>query len=70
MRRHRGNQRRDLFDIKADKGSITDIEFIAQYLLLGYASTELRLTRWPDNVRIFALMANEGIMCQRRKRVR
>jgi len=62
MRRHQGNQKRDLFDIKADEGGIIDIEFIAQYLVLGYASTEQRLTRWPDNVRIFALMANEGIM--------
>lgn len=62
MRRRRGNQQRDLFDIKADEGGITDIEFIAQYLVLGYASTEPRLTRWPNNVRIFALMANEGII--------
>ncbi len=32
MRAHLGNKHRDRFDIKADEGGITDIEFIAQYL--------------------------------------
>ncbi|WP_426506378.1 bifunctional [glutamate--ammonia ligase]-adenylyl-L-tyrosine phosphorylase/[glutamate--ammonia-ligase] adenylyltransferase [Serratia proteamaculans] len=62
MRNHLGNKQRDLFDIKADEGGITDIEFIAQYLVLGYAAAEPRLTRWSDNVRIFELMANYDIM--------
>ncbi|MFI0488225.1 MAG: bifunctional [glutamate--ammonia ligase]-adenylyl-L-tyrosine phosphorylase/[glutamate--ammonia-ligase] adenylyltransferase [Yersinia sp. (in: enterobacteria)] len=62
MRDHLGNKQRDLFDIKADEGGITDIEFIAQYMVLRYAATEPRLTRWSDNVRIFELMANYGIM--------
>ncbi|MFI8417191.1 bifunctional [glutamate--ammonia ligase]-adenylyl-L-tyrosine phosphorylase/[glutamate--ammonia-ligase] adenylyltransferase [Serratia sp. NPDC078593] len=62
MRNHLGNKRRELFDIKADEGGITDIEFIAQYLVLRYAPDEPRLTRWSDNVRIFELMANYDIM--------
>ncbi|MBC3377894.1 bifunctional [glutamate--ammonia ligase]-adenylyl-L-tyrosine phosphorylase/[glutamate--ammonia-ligase] adenylyltransferase [Serratia fonticola] len=62
MRNHLGSKQRDLFDIKADEGGITDIEFIAQYLVLGYAASEPRLTRWSDNVRIFELMANYDIM--------
>lgn len=62
MRNHLGSKQRDLFDIKADEGGITDIEFIAQYLVLGYAGDEPRLTRWSDNVRIFELMANYDIM--------
>ncbi|SUI45132.1 Glutamate-ammonia-ligase adenylyltransferase [Serratia marcescens] len=62
MRNHLGNKQRDLFDIKADEGGITDIEFIAQYLVLRYAPGEPRLTRWSDNVRIFELMANYDIM--------
>ncbi|ERK09940.1 Glutamate-ammonia-ligase adenylyltransferase [Serratia fonticola AU-AP2C] len=62
MRNHLGSKQRDLFDIKADEGGITDIEFIAQYLVLGYAAGEPRLTRWSDNVRIFELMANYDIM--------
>lgn len=52
MRNHLGSKQRDIFDIKADAGGITDIEFIAQYLVLRYAASEPRLTRWSDNVRI------------------
>ena len=33
MRAHLGNKHRDRFDIKADEGGITDIEFITQYLV-------------------------------------
>ncbi|MDA5544015.1 bifunctional [glutamate--ammonia ligase]-adenylyl-L-tyrosine phosphorylase/[glutamate--ammonia-ligase] adenylyltransferase [Yersinia rochesterensis] len=62
MRNHLGSKQRDIFDIKADEGGITDIEFIAQYLVLRYAASEPRLTRWSDNVRIFELMANYDIM--------
>ena len=62
MRNHLGSKQRGIFDIKADEGGITDIEFIAQYLVLRYAANEPRLTRWSDNVRIFELMANYDIM--------
>ncbi|PVZ85152.1 bifunctional [glutamate--ammonia ligase]-adenylyl-L-tyrosine phosphorylase/[glutamate--ammonia-ligase] adenylyltransferase [Serratia sp. S1B] len=62
MRHHLASKQRELFDIKADEGGITDIEFIAQYLVLRYAEGEPRLTRWSDNVRIFELMANYNIM--------
>ena len=61
--------KRDLFDIKTDEGGITDIEFIAQYLVLRYAPGEPRLTRWSDNVRIFELMATTT-SCRKRKRAR
>ncbi len=40
MRAHLGNKHRDRFDIKADEGGITDIEFITQYLVLRYAPGE------------------------------
>ncbi|OCQ52297.1 Glutamate-ammonia-ligase adenylyltransferase [Photorhabdus australis subsp. thailandensis] len=62
MHKHLGSRHSDQFDIKADPGGITDIEFIAQYLVLRYASENERLTRWSDNVRIFELMAAYGIM--------
>jgi len=62
MRAHLGSKNAQSFDIKADQGGITDIEFIAQYLVLRYAANEPRLTRWSDNVRIFELMANYDIM--------
>ncbi|MBV4412871.1 bifunctional [glutamate--ammonia ligase]-adenylyl-L-tyrosine phosphorylase/[glutamate--ammonia-ligase] adenylyltransferase [Enterobacteriaceae bacterium YMB-R22] len=62
MREHLGNKQRDRFDIKADEGGITDIEFIAQYLVLRYAHKAPGLTRWSDNVRILELLAQNGIM--------
>ena len=62
MRAHLGNKHRERFDLKADAGGITDIEFIAQYLVLGHAHNKPKLTRWSDNVRILELLAQNGIM--------
>lgn len=62
MRAHLGNKHADRFDIKADAGGITDIEFITQYLVLRYASDKPKLTRWSDNVRILELLAQNDIM--------
>lgn len=50
------------FNIKVDEGGIGDIEFISQYLVLNYASTQPKMTKWSDNVRILALAAQLGIM--------
>jgi [glutamine synthetase] adenylyltransferase / [glutamine synthetase]-adenylyl-L-tyrosine phosphorylase len=62
MRAHLGNKHRDRFDIKADEGGITDIEFITQYLVLRHAHAKPKLTRWSDNVRILELLAQNDIM--------
>ncbi|HEM6631040.1 TPA: bifunctional [glutamate--ammonia ligase]-adenylyl-L-tyrosine phosphorylase/[glutamate--ammonia-ligase] adenylyltransferase [Citrobacter farmeri] len=62
MRAHLGKKHRDRFDIKADEGGITDIEFITQYLVLRYAHDKPKLTRWSDNVRILELLAQNDIM--------
>lgn len=62
MRSHLSNKHKDRFDIKADEGGITDIEFITQYLVLRYAHTKPKLTRWSDNVRILEGLAQNGIM--------
>ena len=62
MRAHLGNKHRDRFDIKADEGGITDIEFITQYLVLLHAHNKPKLTRWSDNVRILELLAQNDIM--------
>ncbi len=43
----------DFFNLKIDKGGITDIEFIAQYLVLNYANQFPQMAIWSDNVRIF-----------------
>lgn len=50
------------FDIKKDRGGITDIEFIAQYLMLANAPTTPELTTWSDNVRIFEDMVKYQVI--------
>lgn len=62
MHQHLGSHQKTEFDLKADPGGITDIEFIAQYLVLRFASQNAALTRWSDNVRIFELMARYDFM--------
>lgn len=62
MRAHLSNKHKGRWEIKTDAGGITDIEFIAQYLVLASAADRPALTRWSDNVRIFALMAEHDIM--------
>ncbi|TKI04907.1 bifunctional [glutamate--ammonia ligase]-adenylyl-L-tyrosine phosphorylase/[glutamate--ammonia-ligase] adenylyltransferase [Martelella alba] len=62
MRRHLSGKMSGMFDLKADEGGITDIEFLAQYLVLRHAAAVPGLTRWSDNVRILALLADHGIL--------
>jgi len=57
MRAHLSNKHKGRWEIKTDQGGITDIEFIAQYLVLAWAAEQPELTRWSDNVRIFELAA-------------
>ncbi|MCW9699982.1 bifunctional [glutamate--ammonia ligase]-adenylyl-L-tyrosine phosphorylase/[glutamate--ammonia-ligase] adenylyltransferase [Avibacterium sp. 20-129] len=57
MYQHLAHTNPDEFNIKTDQGGITDIEFIAQYLVLTYAPQYPNLTIWSDNVRIFESMA-------------
>jgi len=64
MRAHLGNKHKGRWDIKADAGGITDIEFITQYLVLRYAAQEPILTRWSDNVRILELLARSDKMAE------
>ncbi|MDW2744805.1 bifunctional [glutamate--ammonia ligase]-adenylyl-L-tyrosine phosphorylase/[glutamate--ammonia-ligase] adenylyltransferase [Atlantibacter subterraneus] len=68
MRAHLGNKHKDRFDIKADEGGITDIEFITQYLVLRYSHDAPKLTRWSDNVRILELLAQNDIMPEQEAR--
>ncbi|MCG7498212.1 bifunctional [glutamate--ammonia ligase]-adenylyl-L-tyrosine phosphorylase/[glutamate--ammonia-ligase] adenylyltransferase [Vibrio sp. Of7-15] len=62
MRGHLGSKKAGRFMLKQDKGGITDIEFLAQYLMLQYCPQVSALTRWSDNVRIFELLAKHQIM--------
>ncbi|WP_146490512.1 bifunctional [glutamate--ammonia ligase]-adenylyl-L-tyrosine phosphorylase/[glutamate--ammonia-ligase] adenylyltransferase [Vibrio sp. T20] len=62
MRDHLGGKKADRFMLKQDAGGITDIEFLAQYLVLRYSNEKPKLTRWCDNVRIFESLLSQGIM--------
>lgn len=52
------------FNLKTDKGGITDIEFIAQYLVLANAETSPDMAVWSDNVRIFDMAMAYGILTE------
>ncbi len=57
MREHLLKVSGEEFDLKQSLGGITDIEFIAQYLVLGNAHQYPELSIWSDNVRIFGVLA-------------
>lgn len=50
------------FQLKTDQGGITDIEFIAQCLVLEYAHQYPQMAVWSDNVRIFDSAVACGIL--------
>lgn len=61
MRQHLLRGTAEQFDLKQGAGGMTDIEFMAQYLVLAHAEAHPeRLTRWSDNVRIF----DECVLCE------
>ncbi|MBN3493273.1 bifunctional [glutamate--ammonia ligase]-adenylyl-L-tyrosine phosphorylase/[glutamate--ammonia-ligase] adenylyltransferase [Vibrio neptunius] len=62
MREHLGGKKLGRFMLKQDPGGITDVEFLAQYLVLRYSQDKPKLTRWSDNVRIFESMMSQGIL--------
>ncbi|UFN69977.1 bifunctional [glutamate--ammonia ligase]-adenylyl-L-tyrosine phosphorylase/[glutamate--ammonia-ligase] adenylyltransferase [Vibrio alginolyticus] len=62
MRGHLGGKKPGRFMLKQDVGGITDIEFLAQYLVLNYSHDKPKLTRWCDNVRIFETLIAQNVM--------
>ena len=64
MYNHLSHSLEDEFNLKSDAGGITDIEFIAQYLMLAYAPNIPELTTWSDNVRIFDSMMEYQVLSQ------
>lgn len=62
MREHLLAKNNEKVDLKQCEGGITDIEFIAQYLVLAYASTVKAMTEYPDNLRIFDVAASANII--------
>jgi [glutamine synthetase] adenylyltransferase / [glutamine synthetase]-adenylyl-L-tyrosine phosphorylase len=57
MRQHLAAKKAGRFMLKQDTGGITDIEFLAQYLVLRFSGDKSSLTKWSDNVRIFESLA-------------
>ena len=55
-------QQKGLFHLKQDTGGLVDIEFIAQFAVLGYAHQFPKLAIWSDNVRIFEELGKTGLV--------
>ena len=62
MRTHLSSKKPGRFMLKQDEGGITDIEFLAQYLVLRFSHQKPLLTTWSDNVRIFESLAQQGVL--------
>jgi len=52
----------DLFDIKHDRGGIIDVEFIVQFLVLGYAHRHPELNGNIGNIALLKLAAELGLI--------
>ena len=59
---HLGGKKAGRFMLKQDPGGITDIEFLAQYLVLKFSASYPKLTQWSDNIRIFESLAQADVM--------
>ncbi|MDC0610665.1 bifunctional [glutamate--ammonia ligase]-adenylyl-L-tyrosine phosphorylase/[glutamate--ammonia-ligase] adenylyltransferase [Vibrio sp.] len=62
MREHLSGKKPGRFMLKQDPGGITDIEFLAQYLVLKFSGQYPLLTHWSDNIRIFESLTQEGVL--------
>jgi len=54
----------DLFDLKQDPGGLIDVEFIVQYLVLGYAHQHERLCGNLGNIALLGIAAELGLIPQ------
>tara|TARA_B100000686_G_scaffold333835_1_gene400238 strand:- start:756 stop:3536 length:2781 start_codon:yes stop_codon:yes gene_type:complete len=52
----------ELFDIKHDRGGIIDVEFIVQYLVLGYSYRYSNLTKNIGNIGLLKLSGKLGLI--------
>jgi glutamate-ammonia-ligase adenylyltransferase len=51
-----------LFDLKHDRGGLIDVEFIVQYLVLGYAHRFHRLTANLGNIALLGIAGELGLI--------
>jgi [glutamine synthetase] adenylyltransferase / [glutamine synthetase]-adenylyl-L-tyrosine phosphorylase len=52
----------ELFDLKRDRGGITDIEFMVQYWVLANAHEHPEVCTWPDKVRTLEVLGQIGVI--------
>lgn len=62
MRQHLLDTKADGLDLKQCEGGITDIEFMTQFWVLGYAHQFPALVKWTDNLRIIDTVADVGLL--------
>ncbi|MEZ9229727.1 bifunctional [glutamate--ammonia ligase]-adenylyl-L-tyrosine phosphorylase/[glutamate--ammonia-ligase] adenylyltransferase [Vibrio amylolyticus] len=62
MRDHLRGKKAGRFMLKQDPGGITDIEFLAQYLVLNFSHEKPKLSRWSDNIRLFESFIAQGVI--------
>jgi len=62
MRNHLDKSSESLFDIKQGKGGLVDIEFLAQFLVLAYATQHRELLLVCDNLGIFKTLLKLGLL--------
>ena len=58
----RGDQRELVFDLKHDPGGLVDVEFIVQYLVLGYSHQHAELTGNLGNIALLKIAAGLGLI--------
>lgn len=62
MRTHLEHQREEGVDLKQCAGGITDVEFVTQYLVLGYSHRFERLISHTDNLSILDTARDHGVI--------
>ena len=62
MREHLSKDSEQAFDLKQGHGGMTDIEFIAQFLVLNHAKHCHELTHFSDNIRILESAVQQGVI--------
>ena len=58
----KGVKRDSVFDLKHDPGGLVDVEFIVQYLVLGYSHRHLELTANLGNIALLRIAAGLGLI--------
>ena len=58
----KGDQREYVFDLKHDPGGLVDVEFMVQYLVLGYSHRHPELTGNLGNIALLKIAAGLGLI--------